>query len=92
MEGMPLIILEAMSLGVPIISTPVGGIPSLVQEGINGALSESTQLEAIYDAVCRFHSYSAEQKEHIAKNNVTKFNEKFHMRICAHNYLQLYNL
>ena len=91
MEGMPLIILEAMSLGVPIISTPVGGIPSLVQDGINGTLSESIQLEAIYDAVCRFNSFNDEQKEHIAKNNVSKFNEKFHMRICAHNYLQLFN-
>jgi glycosyltransferase involved in cell wall biosynthesis len=88
---MPLIILEAMSLGVPIISTPVGGIPSLVQDGINGTLSESIQLDAIYDAVCRFYAYSAEQRAQIAKNNVSKFNQKFHMRICAHNYLQLFN-
>lgn len=37
-EGMPMSILEAMSYGLPIVSTPVGGIPELVEEGFNGHL------------------------------------------------------
>lgn len=37
-EGLPISILEAMSYALPIISTPVGGIPEIVKEGVNGYL------------------------------------------------------
>lgn len=39
-EGMPVSILEAMSYGLPIISTNVGGIPEVVKQDINGDLLE----------------------------------------------------
>jgi glycosyltransferase involved in cell wall biosynthesis len=32
-EGMPMVLMEAMSLGRPFVSTPVGGIPELASEG-----------------------------------------------------------
>lgn len=37
-EGLPMSILEAMAHALPIISTPVGGIPEAVEEGVNGFL------------------------------------------------------
>ena len=37
-EGLPISILEAMSYGLPIISTPVGGIPEVVKDGVTGFL------------------------------------------------------
>lgn len=37
-EGLPMSILETMSVGLPIISTPVGGTPEAVEEGVNGFL------------------------------------------------------
>lgn len=37
-EGMPMSILESMSWGVPVVSTPVGGIPKLIHNGVNGYL------------------------------------------------------
>lgn len=37
-EGTPIAILEAMAYGLPIISTPVGGIPSLITDGETGFL------------------------------------------------------
>lgn len=36
----PLVLLEAMQHGLPIISTPVGAIPDMVEEGVNGILVE----------------------------------------------------
>jgi glycosyltransferase involved in cell wall biosynthesis len=44
-EGMPMAILEAMSYGLPILSTRIAGIPDLVQEGRNGYLCEPGDVE-----------------------------------------------
>lgn len=37
-EGLPICIVEALRAGLPVIATGVGGVPELVQEGINGFL------------------------------------------------------
>lgn len=41
-EGKPMTILEAMSYGLPVVTTPVGGIPELVAEGVTGEFTDGT--------------------------------------------------
>ncbi len=52
-EGLPISILEAMSYGMPIISTPVGGIPEVVNEG-NGVLVKPGNEDEIYEAILKY--------------------------------------
>lgn len=52
-EGLPISILEAMSYKMPIISTPVGGIPEVVNES-NGILVEPGNSEQIYKAIKKY--------------------------------------
>ncbi len=40
LEGQPLALVEAMAYGCPIVATAVGGIPELIQDGVNGLLCE----------------------------------------------------
>jgi glycosyltransferase involved in cell wall biosynthesis len=40
LEGQPVVIVEAMAYGRPIIATAVGGIPELIQDGVNGLLCQ----------------------------------------------------
>ncbi|HXZ67436.1 MAG TPA: glycosyltransferase family 4 protein, partial [Alphaproteobacteria bacterium] len=50
-EGLPMALLEAMSYGLPVISTPVGGIPSLVENEVNGILIGPRDVEALTTAI-----------------------------------------
>jgi glycosyltransferase involved in cell wall biosynthesis len=50
-EGLPVVIMEAMALGRPVISTFVAGIPELVQAGENGWLVPAGDVEALADAM-----------------------------------------
>jgi len=50
-EGLPVVIMEAMALGRPVIATFVGGIPELVQSGENGWLVPAGDVGALADAI-----------------------------------------
>ena len=63
-EGLPVSILEAMAFRKPIIATDVGGIPSIVKNGVNGWLLDPQNLsqldsvfEQIFDNRPLLHSY-----------------------------------
>lgn len=55
-EGMPVSILEAMSYGMPVIATDVGGIPELVKNGESGLLIKAGDKSALSTAMERFIS------------------------------------
>jgi len=50
-EGMPNTILEAMSMELPIVSTRVGGLPELIEEGKNGILAPVGDADALANSV-----------------------------------------
>lgn len=50
-EGLPISILEAMSYRLPIVASPVGGIPEIVEEGVNGFLVQPGDNESLYRAI-----------------------------------------
>lgn len=55
-EGIPNVVLEAMVFGVPIISTRVGGIPEVIQDGLSGLLVPSENPKALAEGILRLLS------------------------------------
>lgn len=53
-EGLPLVALEARQWGVPVIGSRVGGIPEVVQEGVNGLLVPPADAGALAESLENF--------------------------------------
>jgi glycosyltransferase involved in cell wall biosynthesis len=51
LEGMPLVVLEAMAQGKPVVATAVGGTPELVVHGETGLLVPPDDVDALADAL-----------------------------------------
>jgi len=52
-EGLPVAILEAMSCGLPVVSTRHSGIPEAVADGRTGLLVEEHDVEGMAECICR---------------------------------------
>jgi glycosyltransferase involved in cell wall biosynthesis len=52
-EGLPNVLLEAMAMEVPVVSTAVAGIPRLIQHGHNGLLVPPGAAVPLIDAVAK---------------------------------------
>ncbi len=52
-EGMPMALLEAMSWRLPVIATPVGGIPRVIEHDVNGLLLAPGDIEGLAAAIRR---------------------------------------
>lgn len=50
-EGLPNSLLEAMSMGKPIIATSIGGIPEVIKNEINGLLVPPRNIESLVEAI-----------------------------------------
>ena len=63
-EGLPLVVLEAMSFAKPVIATSVGGVPELVAHGENGILVPAGDVQALSAALIQALDSPQEMKEY----------------------------
>lgn len=62
-EGMPMVVLEAMAAGLPVVSTNVEGIPEVVRDGRDGIVVDAADAQALADAIARFARGDASASE-----------------------------
>jgi glycosyltransferase involved in cell wall biosynthesis len=90
-EGMPIALLEALSVGLPIVATPAGGVKDIVQNKINGFVADGIEEEDLYIAVKHFLTASSPMIQKIKINNLNLFNKQFSFEKCSRQYINLYN-
>lgn len=52
-EALPMALLEAMSWGLPVVTTPVGGIPQVIEHEVNGLLVGPGDIDGLAAAIAR---------------------------------------
>jgi glycosyltransferase involved in cell wall biosynthesis len=52
-EGMPMVILEAMALGIVPIATPIASIPEIIEDGTRGLLVPCNDVASVVQAISR---------------------------------------
>jgi glycosyltransferase involved in cell wall biosynthesis len=52
-EGIPIVLMEAMVAGLPVVTTRITGIPELVHDGVCGLLVTPSRVDELADAVIR---------------------------------------
>lgn len=86
-EGLPLSLLEAMSMGCIPISTPAGGILDVIKNGKNGLVSDSFKEDDYYNTIAKVF----DKDFSINKTDIIEDYEKnYTMEVCANKYYNVY--
>ena len=76
LEGMPLVLLEAMSCSLPVVTTPAGGIPELVRPGKDGVVTKGFGQEEYAQAIIEILE-NDEKRKKIGKAGRKRVEESF---------------
>lgn len=88
-EGVPMVLLEAMFLEKPIISTSVGGVPEIIRHYHNGLLIPPKDPDSFCEACMRLMEEDRLRKR-ISRTALHDAREKFTSEIMVRNTVQLY--
>jgi glycosyltransferase involved in cell wall biosynthesis len=90
LEGMPYVILQAMSLGLPVVATRVGGIPDMIVPGETGDLVPPMDVPALTHALDRMLESPAAMRR-IGRQGYARFQAQFSIDRMLQNYQTLYD-
>jgi glycosyltransferase involved in cell wall biosynthesis len=88
-EGLPLSLLEAMACQVPVIATPVGQVPEVLDNGSCGIVLRSGQVEELAAAITAFlrDPYDAAQ---VATKAAERVSTRYSVSVMTDRYLEVY--
>ena len=88
-EGVPIAVLEGMAAGLPVVTTPVGGVPDIFEDGVNGLLVPPGDPAALADAIERLLD-DPDQRRSMGEANRRKALKEFDVPIYVEKLLGLY--
>jgi len=89
-ENLPFAVLEALSTGLPVVTTNVGGIPEMIENGKNGFLVQPFNSGELADRIlyCLEHRQTAAEMAFWARKIIE---ERFDWRLIVQKVLKVYN-
>lgn len=80
-EGLPVVLMEAMAMELPCVTTYIAGIPEMIRDGVDGLLVPASDLEALVAALARLMD-DEKLRRKLGKNGRKRIVEHYNL---AHN-------
>jgi glycosyltransferase involved in cell wall biosynthesis len=90
LEGQPLVIVEAMAYGCPIVTTNVGGIPELIQDGVNGLLCPPEAPECLAEKIMLLIESEAQREKLGQAARAFYVQSPFEAKVASNYFLNVY--
>ena len=88
-DGIPNVLVEAMAVGLPVITTAVAGIPELVEHDQNGFLYQQHDVEGISSGITELLR-NAEKRRQLGEAALKKVTEQFDVTLAANRLKALF--
>ena len=88
-EGLPVVLMEAMAMELPCVTTDIAGIPELIRDGVDGLLVPPSDLDALVTALIRLMDH-AELREQIGKSGRARVVNHFDLRRNVERLAQIF--
>lgn len=77
MDNLPNTVLESLMCGTPVIGFPVGGIPDMIQDGVNGFITEEMSVNSLVETLIKFlNNPTCFNEVEIRNNAIIKYDQK----------------
>jgi glycosyltransferase involved in cell wall biosynthesis len=87
-EGMPMVLMEALSFGIPVMATDVGGISEVINEGNGFLLDKNFSPRQASEIISQFHGLTVEDKLLKRENAYKMWKQKFNAEIVYPGFIQ----
>ncbi len=88
-EGLPMVVLEAMAAGVPVVATRVEGVPEAIRHGVDGLIAEPADAQSLAEAIGRIVA-GAIDPEALRRQARERQREQFSDRSMARGVARVY--
>jgi glycosyltransferase involved in cell wall biosynthesis len=88
-EGLPMTLLEAMAVGVPIVATSVGGVPRIIKNNETGMLIQAEDIENMSKSVLLLLN-NKEKRDYMSANAKRLVEDHFSAQIMSERYTAIY--
>ena len=82
-EGVPVVLMEAMATGLPVVASRIAGVPELVEDGVSGLLVEPGSVSSLTGALARLLSDRPEQRRAMGEKGREKVVAEFDLEQTA---------
>lgn len=90
-EGLPVVLIEAMATGLPVVASRITGVPELVEEGVSGELVIPGRADELADALERVLSAPAERRAEMGRAGRERVVAEFDIERTARELMDVFS-
>ncbi len=87
----PQVLIEAMAMKLPVITTPIGAIPEIVEDGVSGILVPPQDEQALAEAILRLSGDRVFRRQ-LAENARKRVEDQFDISRNIVHFVELFNI